>query len=170
MFSKSILASVFLLASMAMQAHAHAMPSPALGVVGRAVTRNDVQRPSTQSPCGSIAIASNLDKSTAVPVMEDGSVVLNVTNFNPGADGSRKVSVLVDPTGTGQKFVAANVTTNGDPAPKTDGSDQVKISLPAGMKCTGGKTGTLCLLSVKSTAGFGACSVVSQASTTSESG
>jgi hypothetical protein len=63
-----------------------------------------------------------------------------------GADGSRSVSVLVDPTGTGKNFVAAKVTKNGDPAPKTNGSDKVTLSLPAGTKCTGGKTGNLCLL------------------------
>jgi hypothetical protein len=62
-----------------------------------------------------------------------------------GADGSRFVSVLVDPTGTGKNFVAAKVTKNGDPAPKANGSDQVKLKLPAGTKCTGGKAGNLCL-------------------------
>ncbi|KAJ7832805.1 hypothetical protein B0H14DRAFT_3463248 [Mycena olivaceomarginata] len=183
------------------------MPLPALGVTGSPV-RNDAQRLSTAKPCGSTDIASNLDKATAVPVEADGStVMLNVTNFNPGADGSRSVSVLVDPTGTGKNFVAAKVTKNGDPAPKTNGSDQVKLTLPAGTKCTGGKAGNLCLLvSIfsclplhssfplvarpipslhpflstplasaldltlsprslrKSTAGFGACTVVSQLS------
>ncbi|KAJ7900571.1 hypothetical protein B0H14DRAFT_2429155 [Mycena olivaceomarginata] len=143
------------------------MPLPALGVTGSPV-RNDAQRLSTTKPCGNTDIASNLDKATAVPVEADGStVMLNVTNFNPGADGSRSVSVLVDPTGTGKNFVAAKVTKNGDPAPKANGSDQVKLTLPAGTKCTGGKAGNLCLLSVKSTAGFGACTVVSQLASSS---
>ncbi|KAJ6530274.1 hypothetical protein B0H19DRAFT_481870 [Mycena capillaripes] len=41
-------------------------------------------------------------------------------------------------------------------------TDQVTFSLPAGTKCTGGKAKNLCLVSVKTTAGFGACTVVSQ--------
>ncbi|KAJ7900595.1 hypothetical protein B0H14DRAFT_2671231 [Mycena olivaceomarginata] len=137
------------------------MPLPALGVTGSPV-RNDVQRLSTAKPCDNTDIASNLDKATAVPVEADGStVMLNVTNFNPGSDGSRSVSVLVDPTGTGKNFVAAKATKNGDPAPKTNGSGKVALSLPAGTKCTGREDGEF---SVKSTAGFGACTVVSQLS------
>lgn len=31
-----------------------------------------------------------------------------------GKDGSRQVTALVDPTGTGKSFVAATVKTNGD--------------------------------------------------------
>ncbi|KAJ7467796.1 hypothetical protein B0H11DRAFT_2239212 [Mycena galericulata] len=80
-----------------------------------------------------------------------------------GADGSRSVSVMVDPTGTGKKFVAAKVTTNGDAAPTNVGTQQIKLSLPAGTQCSGGKAGNLCLLSVKSTSGFGGCTVASQA-------
>ncbi|KAJ7857079.1 hypothetical protein B0H14DRAFT_3864797 [Mycena olivaceomarginata] len=140
------------------------LTSPALFLVAHQ-SPTTLQCLSTAKPCGNTDIASNLDKATAVPVEADGStVMLNVTNFNAGADGSRYVSVLVDPTGTGKNFVAAKVTKNGDPAPKTNGGDKVTLSLPAGTKCTGGKTGNLCLLSVKSTAGFGACTVVSQLS------
>ncbi|KAF8181183.1 hypothetical protein K438DRAFT_1976280 [Mycena galopus ATCC 62051] len=36
------------------------------------------------------------------------------------------------------------------------------IALPEGTKCTGVTAGNLCLLSVKTTVGFGACVVVSQ--------
>jgi hypothetical protein len=54
--------------------------------------------------------------------------------------------VLVDPTGSGKNFVKATVTKNGDANPKGTGTDQVKLSLPAGTKCTGGKAGNLCLL------------------------
>ncbi|KAJ7825705.1 hypothetical protein B0H13DRAFT_1506589, partial [Mycena leptocephala] len=156
MFS-SVLKSAVIVLALALHASAHAMPSPALGVSGIPV-RNDVQRPSTSAPCGKIDIASNLDKSTAVPVESDGTtVMLNVTNYNAGGDGSRSVSVLVDPTGSGKNFVKATVTKNGDANPKGTGTDQVKLSLPAGTKCSGGKAGNLCLLSVKSTAGFGGC-------------
>ncbi|KAJ7859341.1 hypothetical protein B0H14DRAFT_3630203 [Mycena olivaceomarginata] len=41
-------------------------------------------------------------------------------------------------------------------------TDQVTFSLPAGTKCAGGKAKNLCLVSVKTTGGFGACTVVSQ--------
>ncbi|KAF7345592.1 hypothetical protein MVEN_01578000 [Mycena venus] len=170
MFS-SVLTSATILLALALRASAHAMPSPALGVKGIPV-RNDVQRPSNDKPCGNVDIASNIDTSTAVPVESDGTtVMLNVTNYNPGGDGSRSVSVLVDPTGTGKKFVAAKVTKNGNANPKDNGSDLISLSLPAGTTCTGGKAKNLCLLSVKSTAGFGGCTVVSQlASTNSGSG
>ncbi|KAJ7113945.1 hypothetical protein C8R44DRAFT_584819, partial [Mycena epipterygia] len=155
MFS-SIFTSAALVLALALQANAHAMPSPALGVSGLPA-RSDVQRPSTSAPCGSVNIASSIDKSTAVPAEADGTVMLNITNYNAGADGSRSVAVMVDPTGTGKKFVAAKVTTNGDAAPTGTGTQQIKLNLPAGTKCTGGKAGNLCLLSVKSTAGFGGC-------------
>ncbi|KAJ7483521.1 hypothetical protein FB451DRAFT_1338199 [Mycena latifolia] len=167
MFS-NVFTSAAIALALALQVHAHAMPSPALGVSGLPA-RSDVQRPSTNAPCGSVNIASSIDKSTAVPAEADGSVMLNITNYNAGADGSRSVSVLVDPTGTGKKFVAASVTKNGDAAPKDTGTEQVKLTLPAGTKCTGGKAGNLCLLSVKSTAGFGGCTVVSQLSASSAS-
>ncbi|KAJ7155833.1 hypothetical protein C8R46DRAFT_1116564 [Mycena filopes] len=169
MFSSS--SSVFtaitvVVLALSLRASAHAMPSPALGVKGLPA-RSDVQRPSTKSPCGSVNIASSLDTSTAVPVEADGTtVMLNVTNFNAGGDGSRSVSVLVDPTGTGKNFVAAKVTKNGDAAPKSTGTQQVTLTLPAGTVCSGGKAKNLCLLSVKSTADFGGCTVVSQLSAT----
>ncbi|KAJ7708649.1 hypothetical protein B0H17DRAFT_916822 [Mycena rosella] len=168
MFS-SVFTSAALVLALVLQAHAHAMPSPALGVSGLPA-RSDVQRPSTSSPCGSVNIASSLNNSTAVPAAADGTVMLNITNYNPGADGSRSVSVMVDPTGTGKKFVAATVTKNGDPAPTGTGTEQIKLSLPAGIQCSGGKAGNLCLLSVKSTADFGGCAVVSQLAASSGSG
>ncbi|KAJ7224939.1 hypothetical protein B0H12DRAFT_1193444 [Mycena haematopus] len=166
MFCSSLLTLLLLVA----HASAHAMPSPALGVAGIPV-RNDVQRPSTAQPCGSVPIAANINNSTAVPVEADGmTVMLNATNFNAGADGSRSVSVLVDPTATGKNFTQATVTKNGNANPTSDGTDQIKLTLPAGTKCTGGTDGNLCLLSVKTTAGFGACSVVQQLATSASSG
>ena len=80
MFS-NVLKSTTVLLAFALYANAHAMTSPALGVKGFP-TRNDVQRPSTSKPCGNTDIASNIDTSTAVPAGPDGSVTLNVTNFN----------------------------------------------------------------------------------------
>lgn len=158
---KSILACASLFLALAAQTSAHAIPNPALGVSGTPA-RSDVQRPSTAKPCGTIDPATTLDTSTAIPVAADGSVTMTVTNFNAGADGSTSVSVEVDATGTGNSFVAGTVTKNGNPAPTAVESDQVVFTLPAGTTCTGGKAGNLCLVSVKTTAGFGACTVVSQ--------
>jgi hypothetical protein len=162
MFSgKSVLACASLFLALAAQTSAHAMPSIALGVSG-APTRNDVQRPSTAQPCGTIDPATTLDTSTAIPAAADGSVTMNVQNFNAGADGSTSVSVQIDQTGTGKSFVAGTVTTNGNAAPTAVETDKVVFTLPAGTKCAGGTAGNLCLVSVKTTAGFGACTVVSQ--------
>jgi len=159
--NKSVLACASIFLALAAQTSAHAMPSIALGVKGTP-QRSDVQRPSTAKPCGTIAIASNLDTSTAIPAAADGTVTMNVQNFNAGADGSTSVSVQVDSTGAGTKFVAGTVKTNGNPNPSKVETDKVVFSLPAGTKCTGGKAKNLCLVSVKTTAGFGACTVVSQ--------
>ncbi|KAJ7917992.1 hypothetical protein B0H13DRAFT_1450180, partial [Mycena leptocephala] len=139
----------------------HISRSIALGVKGTP-QRSDVQRPSTAKPCGSIAIAANLDTSTAIPAAADGTVTMNVQNcarpyYFPGGDGSTSVSVQVDQTGAGTKFAAGTVKTNGNPNPTKIETDKVVFSLPAGTKCTGGKAKNLCLVSVKTTAGFGAC-------------
>ncbi|KAJ6491701.1 hypothetical protein C8R47DRAFT_1121556 [Mycena vitilis] len=159
--NKSVLACASILFAFAAQTSAHAIPNPALGVKGTP-KRSDVQRPSTGSPCGSVNIASALDTSTAIAAAADGTVTFQVQNFNAGGDGSTSVSVQVDATGAGKKFVAATVKTNGNKAPSKVESDKVVVALPAGTKCTGGKAKNLCLLSVKTTAGFGACTVVSQ--------
>ncbi|KAJ6530273.1 hypothetical protein B0H19DRAFT_852244, partial [Mycena capillaripes] len=110
--NKSVLTCVSVLLALVAQTSAHAMPSVALGVKGTP-KRSDVQRPSTAKPCGNIAIAANLDTSTAIAAAADGSVVMKVQNCF-GADGSTSVSVQVDQTGTGNKFVAAKVTKNGN--------------------------------------------------------
>jgi hypothetical protein len=81
MLSKSfIAASIFLLASIS-SVNAHAGVSPALGVKGQ-ITRNDVQRPSTNSPCGNVNIAQNLDSSTPVKADQNGTFTLDITDFN----------------------------------------------------------------------------------------
>ncbi|KAJ7648280.1 hypothetical protein DFH06DRAFT_1476326 [Mycena polygramma] len=61
-------------------------------------------------------------------------------------DNSRSVSVLVDPTGTGKKCVAAKVTKSDNAHPRTDGTDVVTLSRPAGTQYTGGTDGNRCLL------------------------
>ncbi|KAJ7621036.1 hypothetical protein FB45DRAFT_692671, partial [Roridomyces roridus] len=129
--------------------------SPALGVKGTPV-RSDVQRPSTAQPCGSINPANTIDTSTAIAVAADGTVTMQVLNC-AGADGSTDVSVQVDETGLGKSFKAGTVKTNGNKAPTKVESDKVVFTLPAGTKCAGGKAKNLCLVSVKTTAGFGAC-------------
>nr|GAT42574.1 predicted protein [Mycena chlorophos] len=161
--------TIAIVLALALNVHAHASPVPMLGVSG-IPTRNDVQNPSTGSPCGKINIAETINSSASVAMEADGRTAkINVTDYNAGADGSRSVSVLVDPTGTGKHFVAANVTKNGDPAPKTVGSDLVTVVLPAGTECSGGVDGASCLLSVKTTAGFGGCTLITQLESTSGS-
>ncbi|KAF7309410.1 hypothetical protein MIND_00311800 [Mycena indigotica] len=168
-FFATVLPSFTVVLALALHVQAHASPVPMLGIKGTP-QRNQVQRPSTSSPCGNVNIANTIDSSESVPLESDGTTLrLNITNYNAGGDGSRKVSVLVDPTGTGKDFVAANVTKNGDPAPKNNGADIVTIELPAGTKCTGGGKGNLCLLSVKSSAGFGGCTLASQLASSSSS-
>ncbi|KAF1946781.1 hypothetical protein EJ02DRAFT_335169 [Clathrospora elynae] len=160
MLFKSILISSALLAFSAVEVSAHAAINPALGVKGTAV-RNDVQRPSAAKPCGNAAL-TGIDASTAVQADAAGAFTVNVTNFNGGKDGSRSVTMQVDAAGTGAKFVAGKVTTNGVAAPATTGTDKVTASLPAGTKCTGGASGDLCLASFKTAGGFGNCVVVQQ--------
>jgi hypothetical protein len=81
MFSKSFIAPLFLIA-LTSSVNAHAGVTPALGVQGT-LSRNDVQRPSTDKPCGNTDIAKTLDSSTAVPANADGTFSAAVTNFNP---------------------------------------------------------------------------------------
>ncbi|KAF8155571.1 hypothetical protein B0H34DRAFT_675744 [Crassisporium funariophilum] len=161
MFSKIWSTSALVLA-LCLQAHAHAAVSPVLGVSGTPV-RGNVERPSTANPCGSgVNIASELDSSTAVAASAAGVVNAVAINFNGGADGSRKVTAKVDATGKGTNFVAMTVTTNGDAAPASVGSQPIVASLPAGTKCTGGANGNLCLVQFTTSAGFGNCVAVSQ--------
>ncbi|KAF5310567.1 hypothetical protein D9619_008197 [Psilocybe cf. subviscida] len=160
MFAKFLSSAAVVLALLS-QAHAHAAIAPALGVSGTPV-RNNVQRPSSANPCGNVNIANTINTSTAVAANSAGQFTTTITNFNGGADGSRKVTAKVDATGKGTKFVAAAVTTNGDAAPSNVGSQTIVASLPAGTKCTGGSTGNKCLVQFTTTAGFGNCVVVSQ--------
>jgi hypothetical protein len=80
MFSKSLIASIFLLASIS-SANAHAGVNPALGVKGQMV-RSDVQRPSANTPCGTVNVAQNLDSSTAVQADASGNFSPSITDFN----------------------------------------------------------------------------------------
>lgn len=145
--------------------NAHAGIAPALGVHGT-FTRNDVQRPSTAKPCGTIAL-TNIDTSAPVIAAADGTMTMNITSFNGGTDGSRAIKTLqIDATGTGKDFKVASVsaiTKNGVAAPSSAGTQQLKVTMPAGTTCTGGKTKNLCLMSFITDGGFGNCVVAQQA-------
>ncbi|KAJ7600801.1 hypothetical protein C8J56DRAFT_724160, partial [Mycena floridula] len=155
MFSKALSSMVLVLAVVS-QVSAHAAIAPALGVKGAPV-RNDVQRPSTAAPCGKINVASTIDTSTPVVADASGNFAVTVTDFNAGADGSTSVSATVDPTGAGTFSGKVTIVKNGVAAPKAVESDAVTATLPAGTKCTGGAAGNLCVVSFKTTAGFGNC-------------
>jgi len=163
MFSKTFFVSAVILA-MGLQVNAHAGVTPALGVKGT-ITRSDVQRPSTAKPCGNAAL-TDIDTSTPVAAAADGTMTMTITNFNGGTDGSRAIKTLqIDSTGTGKSFKAAPasaITKNGDAAPASAGSQQLTITMPAGTKCSGGKTGNLCLMSLTTDGGFGNCVVAQQ--------
>lgn len=161
MVSKSFIAYAFLLC-FATSVSAHAAIAPALGVKGDP-TRGDVQRPSTGKPCGNVDIAQTLDTSTPVTAAADGTFSPSITDFNPGSDGSRSIkTVQVDASGTGKNFVAATMVVNGNANPSSVSTEQLKVQLPAGTKCTGGTAKNLCLATFTTTAGFGNCVVVSQ--------
>ncbi|KAI0793628.1 hypothetical protein C8Q74DRAFT_1181555, partial [Fomes fomentarius] len=148
--------------SLSLQAHAHAAIAPMLGVQGTPV-RKDVQRPSNARPCGKVNVAQNLDSSTAVTADANGQFQTTITNFNKGVDGSTLVTAKVDATGTGESFVDAQVLQNGVRATRTLGSAPLTVQLPAGMTCSGGASGSKCLVSFVTAGRFGNCVVVDQA-------
>ncbi|CAA7264422.1 unnamed protein product [Cyclocybe aegerita] len=153
MFSKLFTSGALVLALCLQRVSAHAAVAPALGVNGTPV-RNNFRRPNNANPCGAgINIANAIDSSTAVAANAAGSFTATAINFNGGGDGSRQVTARVDATGTGQNFVAATVTTNGNRAPNNVGSEQIVASLPAGTQCTGGQAGNRCLVGAGTAAG-----------------
>ncbi|KAI8974591.1 hypothetical protein BD414DRAFT_498142 [Trametes punicea] len=160
-FSKGFFVTAAFCLSLSLQAHAHAAVAPALGVKGTPV-RNDIQRPSKNSECGNVNIAQNIDSSTAVQAAANGTFAATIINFNGGVDGSRKVTALVDPTGTGKSFVSADVLQNGDENPSGTGSQQLVVQLPSGTTCSGGASKNKCLASFTTVSGFGNCVVVQQ--------
>lgn len=161
MYSKSLIALVVTFLSLSLQVSAHAIISPALGVNGTPV-RNDVQRPSQNAECGNVNIANTINTSGSVPLSSTGTFNANITNFNSGVDGSRQVTALVDPTGTGKSFQSANVTKNGDENPTNVGSQELTVQLPKGVQCSGGSGENLCLVSFTTAGGFGNCIAVKQ--------
>ncbi|KAL0953111.1 hypothetical protein HGRIS_004380 [Hohenbuehelia grisea] len=146
---------------LASQVNAHAAVLPPISVKG-AMTRNQVQRPSSRKPCGNIDVAT-MDASTPLQAGADGTYVANTQNFNRRLDGSLQFKMQVDPTGTGKNMVAGTIIQNGERAPKSAGTNStISFKLPAGMQCTGGASGNLCLASFKSASGFGNCVALMQ--------
>jgi len=165
MFAR-IWTAIALVLALCMQVDAHAAISPVLGVNGTPV-RGNVKRPNNANVCGAgVNIASAINTSQSVTANAAGQFNAEVINFNGGADGSRKVTARVDPTGKGTNFVAMTVNTNGDAAPQNVGTQNIAATLPAGTSCTGGSTKNKCLVQFVTTAGFGNCVVVSQAAAT----
>ncbi|CAL1699713.1 unnamed protein product [Somion occarium] len=161
MFPK-IFFALALVPGLTFQVSGQALVAPPIGVAGT-TAQGDVQEPSDNAPCGAgVDIAQTLAASTPIVAAADGSFTATVTNFNSGADGSRQVTAAVDPTATGQTFQAATVTTNGDAAPNNVGSQQITVQLPTGTTCTGGANGNQCLVSFKTSAGFGNCVLIQQ--------
>jgi hypothetical protein len=81
MFSKSFIATIFLLA-LTSSVNAHAAVSPPLGVKGDP-KRTDVQQPSKADPCGNVNIAQNIDTSTPTDAFANGTFSASITDFNP---------------------------------------------------------------------------------------
>ncbi|OJT04055.1 hypothetical protein TRAPUB_5291 [Trametes pubescens] len=166
MFSKSLISSVVLCLGLVLQASAHAIITPALGITGRPAIRADVQRPAgPTAECGTISIPDNLDTSTPAVADAAGIVNLTITNFNTDVDGSRQiVEALVDTTGTGNfdQAQAATMLLNGDFNPTDVASQPLTVQLPAGIQCAAGAAANKCLVSFITAGDFGNCVVVEQ--------
>ncbi|KAI0648579.1 hypothetical protein C8Q79DRAFT_905554 [Trametes meyenii] len=163
MFSKTLISAAVVGFGFVLQANAHAIITPALGLLTPAV-RADVQRPSAAAECGTVNIAANIDTSEAVQVPSNGTFTVTITNFNGGVDGSREVTqAIVDPTATGSSFpVTLDVLVNGDLDPTGTGSQQLVVQLPVGTVCSGGAAGDKCLASFTTAGKFGNCVVLEQ--------
>jgi len=160
MLFHAILAQTVGILALTSQVRAHCFISPGLGVSGVGV-RNDVQKPSTASPCGTASLA-DIDSSTAA-VATNGLFNAVATNFNAGKDGSTALqSATLDTTGTGKSFSGTvTIVKNGVAAPSSVAPANLQLQLPPGTTCTGGKSGNLCLVSTVTDGGFGNCMVVS---------
>lgn len=162
MFSKSLIALISVFALTRTSVNAHGFFAPALGVEGPP-TVDDVQIPSSSSPCGNVDISDNLDNSTVAVATAEGEFFIDVTNFDTDG-GLRAIEVVkIDSSGTGDKFdTIGTIISNGDANPTTDTTQQLLVRLAASTVCTGGTDGNLCLVSFITTDGFGNCVVVSQ--------
>ena len=80
-FPKYLLAAACLVASLALDASAHAVVSPALGVQGAPI-RADAQRPRKNTPCGKTDVASTFDTTAPIAADDTNTFSATVTNFN----------------------------------------------------------------------------------------
>ncbi|CCO36344.1 hypothetical protein BN14_10478 [Rhizoctonia solani AG-1 IB] len=153
--------SLVVVAALVTQVMCHAVVQPVMGVNGKPA-RSDTQRPSSAKACGNTAL-SKINSSETI-AMTGTTFTATSINFNAKKDGSMQFTAQVDTTGTGKSFKAATITKNGpDAPPKVGQTAQLSVSLPEGTSCTGGASGDLCLVSFKSSSGFGNCVVVKQA-------
>ncbi|KAF8603193.1 hypothetical protein BDV93DRAFT_544880 [Ceratobasidium sp. AG-I] len=153
-FAKTLL----ILAAVSTTAFGSALVAPVLGVSGPG-TITDVQKPTPDRLCGKTPFTA-IDTSKTAPLRDDKFTVI-ATSFSAGPDGSTQFTAQVDTTGKGTSFQPARVSQNGNPNPGSTGNTQITVQVPAGTTCTGGKTRNLCLVSFRSSAGFGNCVVVS---------
>lgn len=72
--------SLLSIALLAVHVAAHAAIAPMLNVQGKP-TRNNVQRPSNNKPCGNTALSA-IDTSKAVTADASGNFNVDITNFN----------------------------------------------------------------------------------------
>ncbi|KAH9986117.1 hypothetical protein BJV77DRAFT_1082340 [Russula vinacea] len=160
MISKSFVALIFLFAFTS-SVNAQVCMEPALGVSGTP-TAQDVRKPTDALPCGGVNIAQNLESSTPIQADKDGKFSpSSLASQRDGSGGSQSIAtVKVDPSATGNNFVAANMLTNGPSAPAQAGTQQLSVQLPTGINCTGGTGKNLCLASFVTTQGEGNCVVV----------
>lgn len=91
MFSKTFLLSAVAVLFMSAQVNAHAAITPMLGVKGTPA-RSDVQKPTTAKPCGN-ADLSKAASSTPVTAAADGSVSMNIQDFNACVFAYRSVPI-----------------------------------------------------------------------------
>jgi len=78
MFSESFITLIIL--AWTSSVNAQAVIAPALGIKG-IPTIDDVQKPSSSSPCGNIDIAKTFDISTVATASAQGEFSVNVTSF-----------------------------------------------------------------------------------------
>ncbi|KAL0953939.1 hypothetical protein HGRIS_005102 [Hohenbuehelia grisea] len=148
--------------SLAAQAYGHAAVLPPLGVAGE-MTRDQVQRPTDDQPCGGINVNANLATSQRLQADDQGKFSAEVTNFDPLLDGSEQFTMKVSATASTADMVNGAISKNGPLLLfRVPERNTIEATLPNGVKCSGGPDGNLCLASFRSVSGFGNCVVIQQ--------
>jgi hypothetical protein len=139
---------------------------PALGVKKTTgLSPANAIRVSSQNPCGPNVKLASLSAADATALNADGTLSMSVFQIN--GDGAGPFNVAIDASGTGKSFnTPADVTTQ---VPGKNGVSNaankafpLDIKVPAGVACSGGTSGNLCLVQVKNRSGFGGCGVIQQ--------